>query len=97
MAGYDGHRGWVNYLGVDPACRRQGVGRALMAEAERLLQSDELGQGSMAPKVEAALSFVKAGGSQAIIARLDQGLEALHGEAGTIIALTYMSTRPARS
>jgi ribosomal protein S18 acetylase RimI-like enzyme len=38
MAGYDGHRGWINYLGVDPVCRRRGVGRALMAEAERLLR-----------------------------------------------------------
>ena len=38
MAGYDGHRGWINYLGVDPACRRRGLGRALMAEAERLLR-----------------------------------------------------------
>ena len=38
MAGYDGHRGWINYLGVDPMCRRQGIGRALMAEAERLLR-----------------------------------------------------------
>jgi carbamate kinase len=66
--------------------QQKKLDRISMAEAERLLQSDELGQGSMAPKVEAALSFVKAGGSQAIIARLDQGLEALHGEAGTIIA-----------
>jgi len=41
MAGYDGHRGWINYLAVDPECRRQGMGRALMAEAERLL--DRLG------------------------------------------------------
>jgi ribosomal protein S18 acetylase RimI-like enzyme len=24
MAGYDGHRGWVYYLGVDPAHRRKG-------------------------------------------------------------------------
>jgi ribosomal protein S18 acetylase RimI-like enzyme len=40
MAGYDGHRGWINYLGVDPACRRRGVGRALMAEAERLLRAE---------------------------------------------------------
>jgi ribosomal protein S18 acetylase RimI-like enzyme len=39
MAGYDGHRGWVNYLGVDPAVRRRGLGRALMAEAERLLRA----------------------------------------------------------
>jgi ribosomal protein S18 acetylase RimI-like enzyme len=38
MAGYEGHRGWINYLGVDPDCQRQGVGRALMAEAERLLR-----------------------------------------------------------
>lgn len=37
MAGYDGHRGWVNYLAVDPSQRRSGLGRELMAEAERLL------------------------------------------------------------
>jgi len=37
MAGYDGHRGAINYLGVDPDRRRQGLGRALMAEAERRL------------------------------------------------------------
>ena len=40
MVGYDGHRGWINYLGVDPTSRRQGVGRALMAEAERLLRRE---------------------------------------------------------
>jgi len=34
MAGYDGHRGWVNYLAVDPACRLQGLGRQLMAYLE---------------------------------------------------------------
>lgn len=37
MAGYDGHRGWINYLGVDPKRQQQGLGRAIMAEAERLL------------------------------------------------------------
>ena len=37
MAGYDGHRGWVNYLAVDPAHRGRGHARALMAEIERLL------------------------------------------------------------
>jgi ribosomal protein S18 acetylase RimI-like enzyme len=39
MAGYDGHRGWINYLGIDPACERRGIGRALMDEAERLLRA----------------------------------------------------------
>jgi ribosomal protein S18 acetylase RimI-like enzyme len=35
MAGYDGHRGWVYYLGVAPAYRRQGIGTALMVQVER--------------------------------------------------------------
>jgi ribosomal protein S18 acetylase RimI-like enzyme len=39
MAGYDGHRGWVNYLAVDPAHRGCGYGRNLMEEAERRLQN----------------------------------------------------------
>jgi ribosomal protein S18 acetylase RimI-like enzyme len=38
MAGYEGHRGWVNYVGVSPSHRRSGVARALMAEAEGLLR-----------------------------------------------------------
>jgi len=37
MAGYEGHRGWVNYLAVAPAHRRQGFGRVLMQEAEERL------------------------------------------------------------
>ncbi len=39
MAGYDGHRGWVNYLAVDPARRRSGLGRTMMVEVERRLRS----------------------------------------------------------
>jgi ribosomal protein S18 acetylase RimI-like enzyme len=37
MAGYDGHRGWISYLGVHPDHQRKGLGRALMVEVERLL------------------------------------------------------------
>ena len=37
MAGYDGHRGWISYLAVDPDHQRGGHGRSLMAHAERLL------------------------------------------------------------
>jgi ribosomal protein S18 acetylase RimI-like enzyme len=37
MAGYEGHRGWINYLAVEPGRRRQGLGGELMATAERLL------------------------------------------------------------
>jgi kynurenine formamidase/ribosomal protein S18 acetylase RimI-like enzyme len=34
MAGYDGHRGWINYLAVAPPVRRRAIGRRLLAAAE---------------------------------------------------------------
>ena len=37
MVGYEGHRGWVNYLGVHPAYQRRGFGRQLMEFAEEKL------------------------------------------------------------
>jgi ribosomal protein S18 acetylase RimI-like enzyme len=37
MGGYEGHRGWVNYLAVDPEYQRKGYGRQLMAEIEKRL------------------------------------------------------------
>ena len=37
MGGYEGHRGWINYLAVDPHCRQQGLGRQLMQEVEKRL------------------------------------------------------------
>ena len=35
MAGFDGHRGWVNYLAVDSAFRKHGFGRALMRRVKQ--------------------------------------------------------------
>ena len=37
MAGYEGHRGWMNYLAVAPRFRERGYGRALVEHVERLL------------------------------------------------------------
>ncbi|MFT3734422.1 MAG: GNAT family acetyltransferase [Rhodocyclaceae bacterium] len=37
MAGYEGHRGWVNYLAVEPALQGQSLGRQLMAHVEAKL------------------------------------------------------------
>lgn len=34
MAGYDGHRGSVNYLGVDPDVQQSGIGRVIMQRIE---------------------------------------------------------------
>jgi len=38
MAGYDGHRGWIYYLAVDPDYRRQRIGSRMMLEAESELR-----------------------------------------------------------
>ncbi|NJS37588.1 MAG: GNAT family acetyltransferase, partial [Brachymonas sp.] len=37
--GYEGHRGWVNYLAVDPSHKRQGHARALMQWGEEQLKA----------------------------------------------------------
>ena len=37
MAGYEGHRGWINYLAVHPSCQRRGYARQLMQHAEERL------------------------------------------------------------
>lgn len=38
MAGYEGHRGWLNYLAVAPELQRHGLARAMVAKAEQLLR-----------------------------------------------------------
>jgi ribosomal protein S18 acetylase RimI-like enzyme len=38
MVGYEGHRGWINYLAVAPEYQRRGVARQIMGQAERLLR-----------------------------------------------------------
>ncbi len=37
MAGYDGHRGWIHYIGVRPSARRRGYASAIMTAAEERL------------------------------------------------------------
>jgi Carbamate kinase len=58
-----------------------------VAEAERLDRAGEFGEGSMGPKVRAAVNFVRATGGRAIITELNRGHDAVRGEAGTTITL----------
>jgi ribosomal protein S18 acetylase RimI-like enzyme len=39
MGGYEGHRGWVNYLAVAPSYQRRGLGRLIMEAVEEKIQA----------------------------------------------------------
>jgi ribosomal protein S18 acetylase RimI-like enzyme len=39
MGGYDGHRGWIYSLAVDPGHRKQKIGTALVRHVERALEN----------------------------------------------------------
>jgi len=54
-------------------------------EAEQLDRGGAFGEGSMAPKVRAAVDFVRRTGGRAVITELGRGREAVRGEAGTTI------------
>jgi carbamate kinase len=54
-------------------------------EAENYMMEGQFGEGSMKPKVEAGINFVKTGGEKTIITSLSKAAEALEEKAGTII------------
>lgn len=61
------------------------IRRMSATEARQLAHGDELGVGSMRPKVEAAVAFLEGGGDVAVIAHLEEASRALAGETGTEI------------
>jgi carbamate kinase len=65
---------------------QQDLGHLSLAEAARYAAEGQFGVGSMLPKVEAAMRFVRANpGKRAIITSLDKALDALDGKTGTVI------------
>ena len=56
-----------------------------LEEAQKYIDEGHFAPGSMLPKVQAAMKFVKANpGKQAIITSLDKAIEALEGKTGTV-------------
>jgi carbamate kinase len=73
--------GW----GTDAA---RPLGRVGLAELEGYAASGQFASGSMGPKVEAALRFVRAGGARAIITALDRitdAVESADAGVGTVL------------
>ena len=68
---------------------QQDLGHLSLAEAARYAEEGQFGVGSMLPKVEAAMRFVRANpGKRAIITSLDKCLDALEGKTGTVVAFS---------
>ena len=59
------------------------IREATTGKMQRYLDEGQFKEGSMAPKVQAAIRFVESGGERAIIAELGRLSEALEGKAGT--------------
>jgi carbamate kinase len=61
------------------------ITRMTADEAEQLDKAGQFGEGSMAPKIRAAVDFVRRTGGRAVITALPMGRDAVRGKAGTTI------------
>ncbi|QAT44093.1 carbamate kinase [Aminipila luticellarii] len=65
---------------------QENLSHMTLEEASRLVEEGQFAPGSMLPKVQAAMKFVRANPSKkAIITSLDKSLEALEGKTGTVL------------
>jgi carbamate kinase len=65
--------------------RQRELGRVSASEMRSYLAAGEFPEGSMGPKVDAALRFLDQGGKRVIITSLEKAVPALRGETGTHI------------
>ena len=64
-----------------------------LEEANTYIKQNEFSKGSMLPKVEACLQFVKNTNKDAIITSLNKGVDALNGKNGTLICSSKKEER----
>ena len=64
---------------------QKNLGELTMADAEKYIEEGQFAPGSMLPKVQAAMKFIRSNPSKkAIITSLDKAVEALEGKTGTV-------------
>ena len=64
---------------------QKNLSKLTLEEANTFIEKGEFAKGSMLPKVEACMYFVKESGNKAIITSLDAARDALNGTTGTTI------------
>ena len=69
----------VNYKKPD----QRVLDKLTVAEAEAFMAEGQFPKGSMGPKIEAAIDFIKRGGKTVVITSLEQAQAAVDGAAGT--------------
>ena len=75
----DVEKAYINFLKPN----QKALDKLTIKEAEELIKEGQFGKGSMGPKVEACMDFVKNGGKKAIITSLAKCRDALDGKTGT--------------
>lgn len=64
---------------------QKNLGELTMADAEKYIEEGQFAPGSMLPKVQAAMKFIRSNPSKkTIITSLDKAVEALEGKTGTV-------------
>jgi carbamate kinase len=58
-----------------------------ISEAQKYLDEGQFPKGSMGPKIQAAINFLKQGGKKVIITSIDKAIDALEGKNGTAVIL----------
>lgn len=74
---------YINY----GTARQEMITTITSGKLRNYLREGQFREGSMAPKVEAAIRFVESGGERAIIAELGSLIEALDGKTGTHVVV----------
>ena len=63
----------------------QPIGRISVSQAEEYIRAGEFEYGTMLPKIQAAVDFLKSGGERAVITSIAKARDGYEGHAGTII------------
>ncbi len=65
--------------------KQKTLDKISLKELKNYYETGHFPPGSMGPKILAAIRFLESGGKKVIVANIEKGWEALHGETGTLI------------